>query len=172
MSDIKNKYGNSADLTVSSLASISSSATWVVGWMSEVIDNTSDLDLDKIVSGKIALGNSAVAGQIALYAIAMCDDSNWPSSALSAGTFGTQGTGTFKDATNRDAVAVPVWSIGTRADPGATDDVYQIGQSSVAGAFGGFLPKKFVLFLAHSTGVNLASSGHQITVYGRKESVI
>lgn len=171
MADIKRKYRASANLTVTSLASIATSSTLVAGWLSGIIDNTSDLDLDKLITGKIALGNSATAGQIALYAVAMLDDSNWPASALTSGTFGTEGTGAFKDVTNRDAVAMLVWAGATRADPGATDDVYQIAASSLAGAFGGVLPPKVVLFLTHSTGVNLASSGHQITCLGATEQV-
>jgi hypothetical protein len=170
VAEIKRKYQASVNLTVTNLASIATSSTLVAGWLSEIIDNTSDLDLDKLITGKIVLGNSATAGQIALYAIAMLDDSNWPSSALTSGTFGTEGTGSFKDATNRDAVAMPVWSIGNRADPG-TDDTYQIAASSLAGAFGGILPAKCVLFLTHSTGVNLASSGHQVTHKGATETV-
>lgn len=170
MAEIKRKYQASANLTVTNLASIATSSTLVAGWLSGIIDNTSELDLDKLITGKIALGNSATAGQIVLYAIAMLDDSNWPASALTSGTFGTEGTGAFKDATNRDAVAMPVWAAGTRADPG-TDDVYQIAASSLAGAFGGILPAKVVLFLTHSTGVNLASSGSQITCKGATETV-
>lgn len=171
MAEIKRKYQASANLTVTNLASIATSSTLVAGWLSGIIDNTTDLDLDKLISGKIVLGNAATAGQIALYAVAMLDDSNWPASALTSGTFGTEGTGAFKDATNRDAVAVLVWAAGTRADPGATDDTYQIAASSLAGAFGGILPAKCVLFLTHSTGVNLASSGHQITHKGATETV-
>lgn len=170
MAEIKRKYQASANLTVTNLASIVTSSTLVAGWLSGIIDNTTDLDLDKLITGKIALGNGATAGQIALYAIAMLDDSNWPASALTSGTFGTEGTGAFKDATNRDAVAMLVWASGTRADPG-TDDTYQIAASSLAGAFGGILPAKCVLFLTHSTGVNLASSGHQITCKGTTETV-
>jgi hypothetical protein len=171
MASIKRAYAASSNLTVTNLASIATSSTLVAGWLSGIIDNTTDLDLDKLITGKIALGNSATAGQIALYAIAMLDDSNWPATALTSGTFGTEGTGAFKDATNRDATAVLVWAAGTRADPG-TDDVYNIAASSLAGAFGGVLPEKVVLFLTHSTGVNLASSGHQITCKGNSETVV
>jgi hypothetical protein len=170
MADIKKFYRESSNQTVTNLASIATSATLVAGWLSGVIDNTSQLDLDEIISGRIALGNSATAGQIAVYAIGQLDDSNWPASALASGTFGTEGTGAFKDATNRDSVAVLVWATGTRADPG-TDDVYQIAASSLAGAFGGLLPSRCVLFVTHSTGVNLAASGHQITVKGTYDTV-
>lgn len=170
-SNIKTAYGNAANLTVTNLASIATSSTGVAGWLSGIIDNTTDLDLDKVISGKLVLGNSATAGRIEIYAVAMLDDSNWPTTALTSGTFGTEGTGAFKDATNRDAVANLVWSVATRADPGATDDTYQIAQSSIRSAFGGWMPPKCVLFVTHSTGVNLASSGHQITCKGAYETV-
>jgi len=170
MATIKTAYRASSNLTVTNLASIATSSTLVAGWLSGIIDNTTDLDLDKWITAKFALGNAATAGQIAVYAIAMLDDSNWPSSALTSGAFGTEGTGAFKDTTNRDAVAMLVWAVGTRADPG-TDDVYQMAMSSIRGAFGGVLPPKFVLFVTHSTGVNLAASGHQVTVHGNSETV-
>ena len=176
MANIKKFYRASSSITnvntVSNLNGLATSSTLVAGWLSAVIDNTTDLDLDKIITGSIALGGSVVAnGQICVYAIAQLDDGAWPAAALTLGTFGTQGTGTFKDATNRDSVAVLVWAAGTRTDSG-TDDVYQIAASSLAGAFGGIIPSRCVLFVTHSTGVNLAASGHQITVKGTYETVV
>ena len=110
MASIKKFYRASSNLTVTSLASVATSSTLVAGWLSAIIDNTTNLDLDEIITGSIALGGSAVAnGQICVYAIAQLDDATWPASALTSGTFGTQGTGAFKDATNRDSVAVLVW---------------------------------------------------------------
>jgi hypothetical protein len=137
--------------------------------VSGTIDNTTNLDLDIAVSGKITLGNAATAGEIRVYAFAMLDDTNWPD-LLSAGTEGTEGVGTVTTTTIRDATMVLVAAFATRADPG-TDDNYSIPQTSLRGAFGGFLPPKIVLFVAHSTGVNLAASGHQITIKGFSESV-
>lgn len=169
MATIKTAYRASSNLTVTNLHSIATSSTWVAGWISGIIDNTSDLDLDKIVSGKFALGNSATAGEIRVYAFAMLDDSNWPA-LLSAGTAGTEGTATVTTATIRDATMQLVWAAATRADPG-TDDVYNMPKTSLRGVFGGVLPPKIVLFATHSTGVNLASSGNQISVIGQYETV-
>lgn len=169
MADIKRAYRASLNLTVTNLASIATSSTWVAGWVSGTIDNTSDLDLDKLISAKFQLGNSATAGEIRVYAFAMLDDSNWPD-LLSAGTEGTEGTGTVHTTTIRDATMVLLWAAATRADPG-TDDNYQMPPTSVAGAFGGVLPPKFALFVTHSTGVNFAASGHQVTVKGAYETV-
>lgn len=169
MADIKSAYRAAANLVVTNLASIATSATWVAGWVSALIDNTTDLDLDKLISAKFALGNSAVAGEIRVYAFAMLDDTNWPD-LLSAGTEGSEGTATVHTTTIRDAAMVLLWAASTRADPG-TDDVYNMPPVSVAGAFGGLLPPKFALFVTHSTGVNFAASGHQITVKGAYETV-
>lgn len=159
----------SSNLTVTNLASIATSATWAAGWISGVIDNTTNKDRDIIVSGKLPLGNSATAGEIRVYAFAMLDDSNWPA-LLSAGTAGTEGTATVTTTTIRDAGMVLVFSCATRADPG-TDDTYPVPKTSLRGAFGGFMPPKCVLFITHSTGVNFASSGQQITIQGTAESV-
>lgn len=168
MADIKTAYRASSNLTITNLHSIATSSTWSAGWISGVIDNTTNLDLDILVSGKIALGNSATAGEIRVYAFGMLDDSNWPA-LLSAGTAGTEGTATVTTTTIRDAGMVLVGAFATRADPG-TDDVYPIPMSSLRAAFGGFLPPKIVLFVTHSTGVNLAASGNQITIKGVYET--
>jgi hypothetical protein len=169
MGAVTQSYRASANLTVTNLASIATSSTWVAGWVSGTIDNTADLDLDKVISGKITLGNSATAGEIRVYAFAMLDDSTWPD-LLSTGTEGTEGVATVTTTTIRDATMVLACAFATRADPG-TDDNYSIPQTSLRGAFGGFLPPKCVLYVTHSTGVNLAGSGHQITVKGITESV-
>lgn len=169
MGAVTESYRASSNLTVTNLHSIATSSTWVSGWVSGTIDNTSNLDLDIAVSGKLTLGNSATAGEIRVYAFAMLDDSTWPD-ILSAGTEGTEGTATVTTTTIRDATMVLVCAFATRADPG-TDDNYSIPMTSLRGAFGGMLPPKCALFIAHSTGVNLHASANQITVKGFAESV-
>jgi hypothetical protein len=169
MGAVTQTYRASSNLTVTNLHSIAASPTWVAGWISGIIDNTTNLDLDIAVAAKFALGNSATAGEIRMYAIAMLDDSNWPA-LLSAGALGTEGTATVTTTTIRDANMIPLWSAATRADPG-TDDVYSMPMTSLRGAFGGILPPKVVLFCAHSTGVALAASGSQVTIKGLAESV-
>lgn len=160
MADIKQAYAASSNLTVTNLHSLPSSTTWVAGWESGTVDNTVNLYLDYLVSAKIALGNSAVAGQIRVYVVAMLDDSTWPDVID-----GTESTETWTTTTIRDAAAKLGAVAETRADPG-TDDVYVIAPFSVAALFGGVCPAKFVVFISHSTGVNLAASGNQVTVKG------
>lgn len=160
MASIKLAYAASSDLTVTNLHSVASSATWVAGWESGAVDNTTNLYLDYLVSAKISVGNSATAGQIRVYIVGQLDDSTWPD------VFdGTESTETITDTEIRDAIC----RLGAVSDvdaDGGTDDVYYLGPFSVAALFGGVCPAKFVVFITHSSGVNLAASGNQVTTKG------
>lgn len=159
-SAVKIAYAASSGLTVTNLHSIATSSTWVAGWESDAIDNTTNLYVDYLVSAKIALGNSATAGEIRVYIVAQNDDSEWPD------VFdGTESTETWTTTTIRDAASKLAAAAATRADPG-TDDVYFIAPFSVASLFGGICPAKFVVFITHSTGVNLAASGNEVNIKG------
>ena len=159
--DVKLAYAASSNLTVTALHSIATSSTWLGGWESGTIDNTSNLYLDYMVTAAIALGNTAVAGEIRIYVVGTTDDTpTWP-----VPFDGTESTETIGAVSLRDSHAKLLTSTLTRADPG-TDDVYYLGPCSVASLFGGVCPAKFVLFIAHSTGVNLAASGNQVTIKG------
>lgn len=165
MADRKIAYAASSALTVTNLHSVASSATHVAGWESAEVDNTTNLYLDYLVSGKLVLGNSATAGEIQVYIVAKIDDSEWPDVID-----GTESTETWTTTTIRDAGAVLGFSCATRADPG-TDDTYPIRPFSVAALFGGVCPAKFVVFIAHSTGVNLAAAGNEVHVKGVYETI-
>lgn len=166
MSDLKIAYATDIDLDVTNLHSIATSATWVAGWESDLVDNTTNKYLDYLVSGKIALGNSATAGQIRFYIVAPIDDApTWPDVMD-----GTDSVETWTTTTIRDGAAKLGAALETRADPG-TDDVYWISPFSVAALFGGVCPAKFVVFVTHSTGVNLAASGNAVVAQGIYETV-
>lgn len=159
--DVTARYRASSNLTVTNLHSLASSATLVAGWESAVVDNTTNKDVDVLVSGKLSLGNSATAGEIRVYIVAPIDDTPTYADVLD----GTESTETWTTTTIRDGAARLGAVLTTRADPG-TDDVYWIAPFSVAALFGGICPPKFSVFVTHSTGVNLAASGNQITVQG------
>ena len=165
MADIKFAYAASSALTVTNLHSVASSATWVSGWESAEVDNSSNKYLDYLLSAKIALGNSATAGEIRVYVVGKHDDSEWPDVID-----GTESTETWTTTTIRDAAARLGAVAATRADPG-TDDVYFIAPFSVAALFGGVCPEKFVVFISHSTGVNLAASGSEVQTKGVYQTV-
>ena len=158
-------YRASAGLTVTNLAGIASSATWVVGWTSGTIDNTSDLDLDKLISASFTVASAGLAaGEIRVYVYAMLDDSTWPD-IFSAGTEGTEGTATLHDTELRDASIIPLWSCVTDT---TASRIYTMPKQSIAARFGGFVPPKCALFVAQSTSTTLETTGQAVVVVGVK----
>ena len=161
MASIKIAYAASSNLTVTNLNSLGSSSTLVTGWESGAIDNTTNLYVDYLVSAKITVASASLsAGTIAMYAVAMLDDSTWP-----GGFDGTESAET----TPLDDVggtAAGARLLATAATDTTNSQVYYLSPTSVAAAFGGICPAKFVIFITHSTGQNLASSGNQVTTKG------
>lgn len=164
MASRKLTYATASNLDVTSLASIASHASWLSGWASLAVNNTSDGYLDYSISGKLAVGNGAGAGQIRIYAVPMLDDSTWPDVFT-----GAQAVATWTDTEYRDAVAYLLHVFDTDAD-GGTDDVYPF-HCKVASACRGSVPGKFQVWISHNTGVNFAGSGHQVTIKGEYETV-
>lgn len=162
--DMKMVYAASSNLTVTNLHSLPSSSTWVAGWESGAVDNTTNLYLDYRVTAKITVASSGLAaGEIRLYLVGMLDDSTWPD------VFdGTESTETVTDTEMRDAICRLAASTQTDTD---NSDVYYLEVPSVAAVFGGNMPAKFVVFITHSTGQNLAASGNQVTVKGSYANV-
>lgn len=164
MADVKKAYAASSNLTVTNLHSLPTSSTWVAGWESGAIDNTSNLYLDYRVTAKITVAAASLsAGEIRLYLVGMLDDSTWPD------VFdGTESTETVTDTEMRDAIC----RLGAQTETDTTNsDVYYLDCPSVAAVFNGNMPAKFVIFLTHSTGQNLAASGNQITIKGSYETI-
>lgn len=162
--DVKLAYAASSNLTVTNLAGLTASATWVFGWESAAIDNTSNLYLDYRVTAKITVESSGLsAGEIRLYLVGMLDDSTWPD------VFdGTESTETVTDTEIRDAIC----RLGaiTVTDTTASR-VYYLDCPSVAAVFGGNMPAKFVIFITQSTGTTLETTGQQVTVKGSYSTV-
>lgn len=159
MADIKIAYGSSVDLTFTSLNSLAASSTLLGGAESAAVDNTSNKYEDYLIGGYIKAGaaNSQV-GAIEVYVVGMLNDTEWPD--VFDGTDSTETTTAEMKATVCKTVAY----ITTTA---TNDRVYYFGPVSVKEAFGGAMPKKFVVFVTQTaqTSTNaLASSGHKISV--------
>ena len=166
--DVKKVYASSSALTVTNLHSLAASATFIGGWESGAVDNTSNLYLDYRITAKLVThASNRQAGTIRLYLVGPTDDSAWPDVID-----GTESTESFTDTEERDAVAILAGVIDVDNTASAT---YEIHVPSVAAAFGGNLPKKFVIFItgdaATSTNAQLASSGSVVTVTGSYENV-
>ena len=165
MADVKVAYVASSNLTVTSLNGLVASTTWVAGWESAAIDNTTNKYLDYRVTAKITVESaSLVAGEIRMYLVGMLDDATWPD------VFdGTESAETITDTEIRDAIAL-------RAAVTATDTtasrVYYLDCPSVARVFGGNMPAQFVIFITQSTGTTLETTGNQVTVKGSYKTVV
>lgn len=152
MSSNKIAYGTSTALT-NAIASLATSSTWLAGYESDVVDNTSNLYLDYTIEGKVRVGTTPTANtEIRIYVVASFDGSTWPD------VFdGTTGAETVTSAGVRDGFAKLAAVLPVDATTSDRDYPFSIG--SVATLFGGVCPAKFVLFTTHNTGVNLNSTG-------------
>lgn len=158
MASIKEAFGTTANLTVT-LASLGSSSTFLAGQESNAVDNTTDLMLDNLLSGKVTVGTTPTSGtEIRVYVVGIMDDTTWPDvfdGANSAETVTSAGVGS---AFLKLAASMPV-------DSTTSNVTYYFGPVSVAALFGGVLPHKYVVFVTHNTGValNATAGNHQIT---------
>ena len=156
MADLKLSYPAASDLTIT-LASLASDTNLLTGRESAVIDNTANLYLDILISGKITAGTSPTASRsIEVWAVGSWDGTNWPD------VF--DGTESAETITSADIKASVCRFVAAMATANTSDRAYHFGPVSLASAFGGTLPPKVVLFITHSTGVALNSTAgnHQI----------
>ena len=152
--DLKLKYSTALTPTVTNLQSLASSSTFLAGWTSAWIDNTTVLALDYLATANIAAGTTPTAGSVRVYAYAQHSDGATAPSLFSAGTAGTEGAATITDTEMRDASLVLLWSSDIDT---TTNDNYTMPPRSIAQAFGQ-VPRKFALFIAHDTVAALRST--------------
>jgi hypothetical protein len=165
MADIKQAYGTASDATIT-LASLASDTNLLVGRESAAVDNTSSLSLDWLVSGKVTTGTSPTAArQIEVWAVGSWDGTNWPD------VF--DGTESAETATSSDIKNSVCRLVAVMATSATSNVVYHFGPVSIASAFGGVVPPKFVLFVVHNTGValNATAGNHQIRLLPCYETV-
>ena len=164
MANIQTRYpsANTVALTIT-LASLASTAAGVLlaGRESSAVDNTVNLDLDHLVSGRIRVGTSPTANRvIELWAYAPVE--------IVGGTptypdvlDGTDSDETITSANVKASALRPVWS--TLID-NTTDRDYFIPPTSIASLFGD-LPPYWGLFLTHDTGVALNATGSNHAIH-------
>lgn len=165
MADIKQAYGTASDATIT-LASLASDTNLLAGRESAAIDNTTTLALDYLVSGKVTTGTSPTASRsIEVWAVGSWDGTNWPD------VF--DGTESAETITSADIKASICRLLSVMATSATSNVTYHFGPVSIAAAFGGVVPPKFVVFVVHNTGVNLNSTAgnHQIRIQPVYETV-
>lgn len=158
--DITQKWAADTQLTIT-LASLASDTNLLTGRESTAfaIDGESFVE-DILISGKITTGTSPTDGRvIEVYVVAPLNDTpTWPD------VFdGTDSGETVTSAEIKQALLREVVTIDTN---NTSDRTYPFAPVSVASLFGGVLPTDIVVFVTHSTGVNLNSTAgnHEISV--------
>lgn len=142
------------------LASLASSASFLAGRNSTIVDNTSGLFLDFLVSGQITVGTTpTVDKQIALYVYAPL---KYASSVFSYPIATTTALTESDAAATFEAYQLAQLKPAAVANVIATSDrAYSFPPFSIAALFGGVCPPKFGVFAAHNTGVALnATAGN------------
>jgi hypothetical protein len=156
--DIKQKYGTIETLTVTALQGLASSSSFLSGWTSGYVDNTTNLNVNSVVYGQIVSGTTPTAGSVRVYAYAF-DGTNTPD-LFSSGTEGTEGAATVTDSEQLDASLVLLWSSSIDT---SSDQPHPMPPRSIRQAFG-FMPRKWALFVAHDTVAALKTSLNAIYV--------
>jgi hypothetical protein len=156
----KPAYASGAAVTLS-LSALGSSSTLTSGQQSSEIDNTSALYDDLLLSGFVTTGISPVAGQVIQLSAAGWDAqaNAYPDTLTGAGD-------AAKTLTSANVLLGAVKPLITMVVDSTNQRSYYFSNLSVAAAFGGVLPQKIVLFIAHNTGVNLAAVAGQADQQG------
>lgn len=145
MATVKISFGASATVfTSTALDGLASSSTWIAGFGSAVIDNTSDLYVDTLLAGQFKANNVApTSGQIQVWVGAVLNDTpTYPDVFTgSAGTF-TITTADIRNSIMRQAAGIITDATANR--------VYAFNPVSVASLFGGVMPNKWWVFVTHS----------------------
>jgi hypothetical protein len=147
------------------LDSLASSSTWVAGWESAVIDNTTNMYVDALLSGRFKANNTApTAGQICVYVGAVLNDTPTYPDMFD----GTSSAETVTSADIRNSILRLAAVITTDA---TSNRIYEFAPTSVAALFGGVMPLKWWVFVSHSMVQALnatASNGGQCWYQGIK----
>jgi hypothetical protein len=153
-------YVASAALTFTSVNSLATSAGLTAGASSLVVDQgASAAALVQSIGGFVKLGTSPTAATVEAWAYCAYDDTpTYPDTIA-----GTDATKTLTTTAIKQAGLAPIGSIAT---PATSAQVQPFNPVSVAGLFGGFLPRYWGVFVVHNTAVNLAASGNTWTQKG------
>lgn len=161
--DIKLQYVASVAPTVTNLHSLASAQTWLAGWTSNSVNNTSNEYMDYLYGGTFTThASNRQAGTIYVYVIAALNDTpTWPATA--SGTIGTEGALSFTDDEERDSLCRLLVSIPVDNTASA---IYTFPPTGIAQLFGGHVPPYHAIFVTQNcsttTTAGLAAAGSAI----------
>ena len=155
MADFKLKYPSADTVAITcAIASLASSTAWA-GRASTAVNNTSNLDLDHMVSGMITLGTTPTASKtLSVFAYApvriVSGTPTYPD-----GITGADADKTMTSANVAAGALSWLWSASTDATTGR---VLYMPPCSIAMAFGGQLPPYWGIFVTHDSVAALNST--------------
>ena len=165
MADVKLAYGTAVDATIT-LASLATHAGRLEGRESTAIDNTTNLHLDYLISGRITTGTTpTVNTSIEVWAVAAYDNTTFPHVFA-----GTDTVKTITLANIKNNICFLVTSITVTA---TSNTEYFFSGVSLASVFRGVIPPKFSLFVTQNTGpaLNATAGNHQMRIQPVFETV-
>ena len=160
MADYKIKYAASATITCT-LASLATSSSRTAGRESTAVDNTSNLYDDALLSGQVTTGTTPTAQKQIDVWIYSDDGNDLYPDVLD----GTDSNETITSENVRNGALKLALSLRVES---TSDRIYYFRNISVAALFGGTMPRKWGVFIAHDTAVNLNSTGsnHELRYTG------
>lgn len=152
---LKPVYGASATLTLG-LNSLASDTNLLAGRSSTVVDNTSNLSVDELITGAIKTGTTpTVSTQIYVYAWSILDD---------APTYPDTVTGSDANATitSANVLASGAFRLGATINVDATTGRVYPFVFSLFALFG-YMPKKWGIYVVHNTAVALNAAAGAVS---------
>ena len=152
-----------ATISLASLAS-GSSGVFTSGRESAAISNSSN-DIDHILRGVITTGTSPTAGRfIQVYAFIprsiASGTATWPDTMT--------GSDAARSVTSSNVLFAALRLVASWDVDSTSSRAYDFSGVSVASLFGGAMPSKYGLYVAHDTGVALhATAGNHVISYER-----
>lgn len=149
-----NTYRASSPLTIT-LASLASSSGLTVGRCSTSYSNATNKDEIQALAGQITVGTTTTAGVIEVWVFAQRKDSTWPDLFTAAYTGADSGF----TVRSRDILFAGARNIASMTVAASLTSIpFSFGPREVGELFG-YPPKEWAVFVTHSTGVNLNSTG-------------
>lgn len=168
-STIKSLYPSTSSVALTlTLASLATDSSLLAGRASTAVDNTTNVDLDHLVSGFITSGTTPTANTyIEVWAYASYQTAS--------------GTPTYPDSITGSDAAKTMTSLGIKGsalrpvasmlvDSTTSNRAYPFAPVSIASLFGS-MPKFWGIFVVQSTGVALNSTGgNHVITYERSQA--
>jgi len=153
---LKPLYGASAALTLT-LNSLASDGSLLAGRSSTVVDNTSGLSVDELITGKLVTGTTpTVSTNIFVYAWGILDDTpTYPDTVT--------GSDANTTITSTNVLNSGAFKLGTTITVDATTGRAYPFSFSLASLFGGHMPKKWGIYVVHNTAVALNAAGNTVS---------